>query len=120
MRERTLEASAGGMWAWLFQRITAIILVFGLAVHLVSLHVVNIGDLTYDNVAGRLASWFFIVTDFSLLGAGLFHALNGVRMVLLDYGFSGGSRHILSVFLWAVGLAAFAYGTWALWPWLTS
>lgn len=120
MREQIVEASAGGMWSWILQRLTAVVLLFGLAVHLIALHILNIGDLTYDNVAGRLASYFFIVTDFSLLFAGVFHALNGVRMVLLDYGFSGGSRHVLAVGLWAFGLAAVAYGTWALWPWLTS
>jgi succinate dehydrogenase membrane anchor subunit len=120
VRQETLNEHAGGMWPWLFQRITAVVLIVGLAVHLFALHVVNLGSLSYDNVAGRLSSGFFVVVDFALLGAGLFHALNGLRTVLLDYGFRGGRRTALTVGLWVVGVAAFAYGTWALWPWLTS
>ena len=44
------------MWPWLLQRVTAVILLLGLAVHLFALHIVNLGSLSYDNVAGRLAS----------------------------------------------------------------
>jgi hypothetical protein len=40
--------------------------------------------------------------------------------VLLDYGFTGGRKTALTTVLWIVGLGAFGYGTWALWPWLTS
>lgn len=108
------------MWLWLLQRVTAVILLLGLAAHVIVTHSLNLGELSYDNVAGRLALGFFVVVDFSLLGAGLFHGLNGIRMVLLDYGFSGRGQTVLSWILVAVGLAAFASGTWALWPWLTT
>lgn len=120
MREETIQEHAGGMWPWLLQRITAVVLLLGLAVHLIALHVVNLGSLDYSTVAGRLSQSGFIVVDFALLGAGLFHALNGLRTVLLDYGFTGGRRTALTVAVWIVGLGAFGYGTWALWPWLTS
>lgn len=120
MRRDVIETHAGGMWLWLLQRVTAVVLVVGLAVHLIVLHAFNLGDLSYDNVAARVASWFFAAVDLSLLGAGLFHALNGTRMVLLDYGFTGSNRKVLAAVLWVVGVVAFAYGTWALWPWLTA
>lgn len=120
MRQELIQEHQGGMWLWLLQRVTAVVLVVGLAVHLIVLHAFNLGELTFDNVAARVASWFFAAVDLSLLGAGLFHALNGTRMVLLDYGFSGGSRKVLGAILWVVGLATFGYGAWALWPWLTA
>jgi succinate dehydrogenase cytochrome b556 subunit len=108
------------MWPWLLQRVTAVVLVVGLAIHLIVLHAFNLGDLNFDNVAARVASWFFAAVDLSLLGAGLFHALNGTRMVLLDYGFAGTKRRALGIVLWVVGVLTFVYGTWALWPWLTA
>ncbi len=120
MRQGVIEESAGGMWLWLLQRVTAVVLILGLGVHIVVTHVLNLGELSYENVAGRLAMPFFVVVDFALLGAGIFHALNGLRMVLLDYGFSGRSKTMLSWGLFAFGVAAFGYGTWALWPWLTA
>lgn len=120
MRRETIELNTGGMWLWLLQRVTAVILLLGLTAHLIATHALNIGELSYDNVGGRLASAFFVLVDFSLLAAGLFHGLNGLRMVLLDYGFSGRSQTVLSWILAALGLVAFAAGVWALWPWLTA
>ena len=91
MREEIIQEHAGGMWPWLLQRVTAVILLLGLAVHLFALHIVNLGSLSYDNVAattrlGGLHRGRLRICS----AAGLFHALNGLRMVLLDYGFTGG------------------------------
>jgi len=119
VKAEILARSRGGMWAWLFQRITAVLLLVGLATHLGATHLFAIGELSYDNIAERLGSWFFVTVDVLLLAAVLFHALNGFRMVVLDYWFSErGSRTVLTVVLWAIGVAAFVYGMWALWPWI--
>jgi succinate dehydrogenase hydrophobic anchor subunit len=112
---RTRES---GLWPWLVQRLTAVLLIYALAVHLVATHIFAIGELDFANVAGRLDSWFYIVTDFILLGASLVHGLNGLRMVLLDRWFRGGSRYFLDAILVLVGAGMFAYGAWGLWAWL--
>ncbi len=57
--------------------------------------------------------------DIILLVAGIYHALNGLRMVLMDYWF--GRRKLavgLNIVLWVVGVATVVYGAWALWPWI--
>jgi succinate dehydrogenase cytochrome b556 subunit len=114
-----LDRSRGGMWAWLLQRITAVLLLVGLATHLGATHLFAIGDLSYDNIADRLGSSFFVVVDVVVLAAVVFHALNGFRMVVLDYWFSDKVQRIaFSVILWVIGLTAFVYGIWALWPWI--
>ena len=60
------------------------------------------------------------VNDIVLLVAVVFHGLNGVRMVALDYGFAGaGARRALSAVLIALGVAAIAFGIWALWVWVS-
>jgi len=119
MKADVLEQSRGGMWAWLFQRITAVVLIVGLITHVVATHIFALGELDYANIADRLASWAFVVIDVSLLAAVLYHALNGARMVLLDYWFTARSHRLtLAVVLWVIGLAAFGYGMWALWPWI--
>ena len=108
------------MWAWLFQRITAVLLIVMLAVHLVFTHILNIGELSYDNIAGRLAHGAFIFVDVVLLAAGLYHALNGFRMVVYDYWFTTVFwARVLTLLLWAVGIVFLAYGLWALWPWIS-
>ena len=89
MRTETLDRSRGGMWPWLGQRVTAVVIIVTIMVHLVLTHFVAIGELSYDNIGERLASGAVLVNDVLLLVAVVFHALNGVRMVALDWGLSG-------------------------------
>ena len=108
------------MWSWLFQRITAVLLIVCLAIHLILTHLANIGQLDYSNVANRLAHGGLTAVDIILLAAGIYHALNGLRMVLMDYWFTSRTRALsLTLGLWVVGLAFMVYGTWALWPWIS-
>ena len=119
MKAATVAAHKGGMWSWLLQRITAVLLIVCLALHLIYTHILSIGDISYETVGNRVAHGTFTALDIILLAAGIYHALNGLRMVLMDYWF--GNRRLavaLNVVLWVVGLAAVAYGTWALWPWI--
>ena len=120
MRTETLDRSVGGMWAWLGQRVTAVVILVTIMVHLVLTHFVAIGELSYDNIGERLAVTAVLVNDILLLLAVTYHALNGVRMVLLDYGFKGtGARRGLAAFLWVAGILAVVYGIWALWVWVS-
>lgn len=120
MRTAVLDSSRGGMWGWLMQRVTAVVLIVGLLTHLVATHIFNLGHLSYLNIDHRLGSAFFVVIDISLLAAAVFHGLNGARMVVLDYWLqSRASRRALAIALWAFGSATFVYGTWALWPWIS-
>lgn len=116
-----VDRQKGGMWLWLAQRVSAVILLFGLLTHLIATHIFSIGELSYDNIAERLQSGFFITVDILLLASAVFHALNGARMVLLDYFFKDlARRRLLDLALFVFGVAAFAYGLWALWPWITT
>ena len=120
MKARTVSTHRGGMFSWLFQRITAILLIVCLAIHLSLTHLANIGKVDSANVAARLAHHGLTAVDIILLAAGLFHALNGLRMVLMDYWFSSRTRAlVLTGVLWVVGLAFLGYGIWALWPWIS-
>lgn len=120
MRTETLDRSRGGMWPWLGQRVTAVVIIVTIMVHLVLTHFVAIGQLSFDDIGARLGSTAVLVNDVLLLVAVVYHALNGVRMVVLDYGFSGrGARRGFDAFLWVAGVAAVIYGTWALWVWVS-
>ena len=120
MRTETLDASRGGMWPWLGQRVTAVVILVTIMVHLVLTHICAIGDLSYANIGDRLGTTAVLINDVLLLVAVVFHALNGVRMVLLDYGLKGtGARTGLAIFLWVVGVATVIFGIWALWVWVS-
>ena len=120
MRTEALEGSRGGMWPWLGQRVTAVLVLVTIMIHLVLTHYIAIGHLSYANIGDRLAGGAVVVNDIVLLVAVVFHGLNGLRMVVLDWGLSGsGGRRIFDVVLWVVGTAGIVYGIWALWVWVS-
>lgn len=61
-----------GMWAWLLQRITGVLMVFGAVVHVLANH------WGYTFPGGTL------LTDDLLLFCGAYHAFNGIRVVLIE------------------------------------
>ena len=85
-RTETLDRSRGGMWPWLGQRVTAVLVIVTIMVHLVLTHYIAIGELSFDNIGDRLAGGAVLVNDIVLLVAVVYHALNGLRMVVLDWG----------------------------------
>jgi succinate dehydrogenase cytochrome b556 subunit len=119
VRTETLERNRGGMWPWLGQRVTAVLVLVTIMVHLVLTHYIAIGQLSFDNIAGRLAGGAVLVNDIVLLVAVVYHGLNGLRMVVLDWGLSNvAGRRVFNAVLWLVGIAAIVYGIWALWAWV--
>jgi len=83
-------------------------------------HYINIGQLSFDNIADRLAGGAVLINDIVLLVAVVYHGLNGLRMVVLDWGLSNvAGRRVFDVVLWLVGIATIVYGIWALWAWVS-
>jgi succinate dehydrogenase hydrophobic membrane anchor protein len=119
MRSDVLARDTGGMWPWLGQRVTAVLVIVTIAVHLILTHLFAIGQLSFDNIGERLANTAVLVNDVVLLVAVLFHGLNGVRMVVLDYAHLGKGRRAFDALLWVIGIAATVYGIWALWVWVS-
>ena len=116
----TLAHSRGGMWPWLGQRVTAVLVIVTIMVHLVLTHYIAIGELSFDNIGARLAGGAVLVNDIVLLVAVVYHALNGLRMVVLDWGLaSSGGRRVFDALLWLVGILSIVYGIWALWVWVS-
>jgi len=91
-------------WLWLFQRITAVLLVVFLGVHL---WLANFGQ-----AAASLRAMLGVV----LLGLALFHGLNGVRTVLLDFAIGTQGRKFVTMILLLVGVASLLFGIHGLWP----
>ena len=120
MRTEILERNRGGLWPWLGQRVTAVLVLVTITVHLVLTHYIAIGELSFDNIADRLAGGAVLINDIVLLVAAVYHGLNGLRMVVLDWGLaSSGGRRVFDAVLWLVGILAIVYGIWALWVWVS-
>lgn len=74
------------LYAWLFMRVSGILLAVLVLVHLLLVHIINsVEVLDYAVVAERWASPFWRTYDLLLLGLGLIHGVNGLRIVIHDY-----------------------------------
>ena len=90
---------------WILQRITAVLLIVFLGLH-----------LWVSNFPVEWAASLRAMIDLSLLGLALFHGLNGVRAVVLDFGLGSQGRRYLSVSLVMLGFAAFLFGVYGFLP----
>lgn len=76
-----------GMWAWILFRISGLILVFYLFVHVWVISQGRAsGPESLDKLFETFDHPFLVFLDLMLVAAVLFHALNGVRIVLMDLG----------------------------------
>ena len=104
-----------GVWAWILQRLTAILLVVFLGTHIFVLHYVP--ENLNINAAGviiRFKSFLYLIVDSGLLATGLYHGLNGVRNSFFDYIVNESARRLINWMLLIVGVAFTAYGAYAL------
>lgn len=110
---------ARGVWGWLLQRVTAVLLVLVLGTHLYVLHFAGEhAVLTMAGVAVRLKTITYMLVDYSLLALALYHGLYGLRSVILDYVTRESAVRAWTVGLWVLGLVAFGYGAYALLPFI--
>ena len=108
-----------GFWTWFLQRLTGLLLVFFLAVHIWMGHFAGIGDVKagreeelvlFDIVSTRLKQAFFIFVDFGLLGLALYHGLNGMRGILLEWRPTRERQQLMTAGLVILGVVAFGFG----------
>jgi succinate dehydrogenase / fumarate reductase cytochrome b subunit len=99
------------MWAWLLFRISGVLLAFYLLAHIIIISMGQAGadGETFDKLMKMFDSPIAVILDLLLVAAVLYHALNGVRIVLMDFGI-GIKRH--KVIYWicmAVALICFVF-----------
>ena len=74
------------LYAWVFMRLSGILLLVLALVHLFVMHVVNNVDaIDFRFVAQRYATPFWRTFDLMMLWLALIHGLNGLRTVVIDY-----------------------------------
>lgn len=100
------------MVSWLLQRVTAIFLLFGMTVHIMALPLGG-KALSFSLVSGRLSHMEWVIFDILLLASCLYHGLNGIWGVILDYNI--GLSRFLGYCLSAVAFIFLALGIAALW-----
>jgi len=101
---------SGGSNAWIWQRITGLVLVLTLFLHYLFLHILNGGMVTYGEVAGRLTTPLWKAIDLTFLSAALYHAVQGVIMNIHDYCHRPALRVTLVSITWVVAIILLVTG----------
>lgn len=81
-----------GQWAFMLHRITGFLVLMFLLLHIVDVSLVNQGAEVYNDVHQLYGNIFLRIFEVGLLAALVFHALNGLRIVLFDF-FPGVIEH---------------------------
>lgn len=109
------ERPVGGfeLWAWLFMRISGLVLLVLAVGHVLIMHVVDegVGRVDFGFVALRWQSPFWRTWDWAMLVLALVHGINGLRTILLDYVRPAGIRLAANATFMVIGFLLFVLGT---------
>lgn len=74
-----------GQWAWVFHRVTGVGVFFFLLIHVIDTAFIGWGPELYNKAMAMYRLPFFRVGEVVLAGMVLYHALNGVRIIIIDF-----------------------------------
>lgn len=100
------------LYAWLFMRISGVVLLFMALGHLTIMHIINnIEVVNYSFVAERFATPFWRTYDLVMLWLAMIHGANGVRYLIDDYISARGWRLVSLGSLYVVSFIILALGS---------
>jgi succinate dehydrogenase / fumarate reductase cytochrome b subunit len=74
-----------GMWSWLLHRITGLAILLFLLVHIVDISLLGFGPNVYNEGIAFFAIGIVRIISLALIAAVLYHAFNGVRIMVIDF-----------------------------------
>ena len=93
MRGEALIYSGGpGQYAWVLHRASGIGVLFFLLVHIIDISLIGLGRDLYDASVAFYAQPALIPMEIMLVGAVVYHALNGIRVMSIDFTKEGYRR----------------------------
>jgi succinate dehydrogenase / fumarate reductase membrane anchor subunit len=101
------------IWSWFFMRVSGIVLLFLVLIHLYIMHLVDAGveRVNFEFVAARWDNVGWKSFDWILLFLALLHGVNGLRIIVEDYVRSPGLRTAVKGALYTVATILMIMGT---------
>lgn len=96
----TLYRGDVSMWSWVAHRITGVAVLFFLYVHVLDTALMRVAPDTYDRVIASYKTPLVNLMEVGLVAAVLFHALNGLRIIAIDFWAKG--TRFQKPMLWAI------------------
>ena len=91
------------MWSWVAHRVTGVLIFFFLYVHVLDTALVRVSPEAYNTVIETYKNPVVGLLEVGLVAAVLFHAFNGIRVVLVDF-WSQGPRYQKQMLYGVVGV----------------
>ena len=96
----TLYRGREGMWSWVAHRVTGVLIFFFLLAHVLDTALVRVSPDSYNRIIDTYKTPIVNLMEVGLVGAVLFHALNGLRVMAIDF-WEKGTRYQKQM-TWAV------------------
>ena len=96
----TLYRGREGMWSWVAHRISGVLIFLFLFAHVLDTALVRVSPEAYNSVMSAYKTPIVGLGEAGLVAAVIFHALNGLRIVAVDF-WAKGPRYQRQMF-WAV------------------
>lgn len=74
-----------GQWSWLLHRVTGLGVLLFLLIHIVDITLIGFGRTVYNESIAVFSTWPVRILSLALIGSLLYHAFNGVRIILIDF-----------------------------------
>lgn len=81
----TVYRGGQGQWSWALHRISGVGVALFLFVHILDTSLVVVGEEAYNRVVGAYKTPVVLLLEMGLATMVLFHALNGLRIILIDF-----------------------------------
>ena len=118
-----------GQWSWLIHRVTGLGILLYLIVHIIDTFFVVANPEWYDHAlalyGGRIGGdyywplrWAFRLGELGLIACVLFHAVNGLRIVLFDFWPQAAryQKELFRAVLWIFWVIMIVVAAWVVWP----
>jgi succinate dehydrogenase cytochrome b556 subunit len=107
------QPARGGSLAWIFQVISGVLLAGLLGAHIVTQHFVVKGGLRdYAQVLSYLSNPVVLAVESLFVVVLIWHAMLGLRAILLDFGFGPRGQAWITYGVTALGAVTAAYSFW--------
>lgn len=114
-----------GQLAYIFHRVSGVAIVFFLFAHIVENFMLLQGPDAYNSTIANFHTWYARIGEFALIAAVVYHALNGIRIIIIDF-WQDSTKYqkqmwygvmVLSalILLWVADVMLFQYDGW---PWM--
>ncbi|HET9082339.1 MAG TPA: hypothetical protein VFO01_17720 [Trebonia sp.] len=112
-RQTAAPQRRGGTAAWLLQVVSGVLLLLLLGAHLVAQHFIVKGGLRdYAQVVSYLGNPLVLAVECAFVVVLIWHAMLGLRAVLLDFGFGPRGQAAITRAVVALGLVTAGYSFW--------